>query len=117
MIRRPPRSTLFPYTTLFRSAVARGEHEWWLYLRAGGRRRRLLLGHQRAFRPAPWFDRRSRLVRHGPASRVQYATGPGGRESPLRDAVHRRESYVRHHDRRAALLLGRQRFRPARHWP
>src|SRR2546426_12824591 len=25
MIRRPPRSTLFPYTTLFRSAVARDE--------------------------------------------------------------------------------------------
>src|SRR5256885_15018497 len=24
MIRRPPRSTLFPYTTLFRSAVPRG---------------------------------------------------------------------------------------------
>src|SRR2546430_5881364 len=29
MIRRPPRSTLFPYTTLFRSGflLARGEHE------------------------------------------------------------------------------------------
>src|SRR2546428_5808037 len=26
MIRRPPRSTLFPYTTLFRSDHARGEH-------------------------------------------------------------------------------------------
>src|SRR3712207_8594453 len=26
MIRRPPRSTLFPYTTLFRSRVARGAH-------------------------------------------------------------------------------------------
>src|SRR2546430_7879152 len=26
MIRRPPRSTLFPYTTLFRSIGARGEH-------------------------------------------------------------------------------------------
>src|SRR2546425_12183695 len=26
MIRRPPRSTLFPYTTLFRSHVARREH-------------------------------------------------------------------------------------------
>src|SRR2546429_6573475 len=26
MIRRPPRSTLFPYTTLFRSEVARGLH-------------------------------------------------------------------------------------------
>src|SRR3712207_8776282 len=25
MIRRPPRSTLFPYTTLFRSQVSRGE--------------------------------------------------------------------------------------------
>src|SRR2546429_2541710 len=27
MIRRPPRSTLFPYTTLFRSMVARRSHE------------------------------------------------------------------------------------------
>src|SRR3712207_7085228 len=27
MIRRPPRSTLFPYTTLFRSEVAIGEDE------------------------------------------------------------------------------------------
>src|SRR5687768_17790384 len=26
MIRRPPRSTLFPYTTLFRSARAQGDH-------------------------------------------------------------------------------------------
>src|SRR3712207_7182812 len=26
MIRRPPRSTLFPYTTLFRSPVVLGEH-------------------------------------------------------------------------------------------
>src|SRR2546430_17659617 len=26
MIRRPPRSTLFPYTTLFRSGVAPGHH-------------------------------------------------------------------------------------------
>src|SRR2546430_7806777 len=27
MIRRPPRSTLFPYTTLFRSAATREHHE------------------------------------------------------------------------------------------
>src|SRR3712207_8736439 len=26
MIRRPPRSTLFPYTTLFRSFLGRGQH-------------------------------------------------------------------------------------------
>src|SRR2546429_920655 len=28
MIRRPPRSTLFPYTTLFRSATDRGAAFW-----------------------------------------------------------------------------------------
>src|SRR2546422_3159492 len=29
MIRRPPRSTLFPYTTLFRSRLAsRSSHQW-----------------------------------------------------------------------------------------
>src|SRR5258708_11482180 len=27
MIRRPPRSTLFPYTTLFRSALAQGQRQ------------------------------------------------------------------------------------------
>src|SRR5260370_31803694 len=28
MIRRPPRSTLFPYTTLFRSQIGRLVHSW-----------------------------------------------------------------------------------------
>src|SRR3712207_6952480 len=28
MIRRPPRSTLFPYTTLFRSLIASGKRSW-----------------------------------------------------------------------------------------
>src|SRR3989454_12413641 len=28
MIRRPPRSTLFPYTTLFRSAQRPGDNKW-----------------------------------------------------------------------------------------
>src|SRR3712207_8836094 len=32
MIRRPPRSTLFPYTTLFRSADLRGRQESWTRL-------------------------------------------------------------------------------------
>src|SRR2546425_2482532 len=38
MIRRPPRSTLFPYTTLFRSAMNAVEHVW------GTARRRVCLG-------------------------------------------------------------------------
>src|SRR5258705_3566331 len=29
MIRRPPRSTLFPYTTLFRSWKYDWEYDWW----------------------------------------------------------------------------------------
>src|SRR5260221_9698251 len=29
MIRRPPRSTLFPYTTLFRSCPTAGDSRWW----------------------------------------------------------------------------------------
>src|SRR2546430_11401336 len=51
MIRRPPRSTLFPYTTLFRSLVlARlhrvqpGEHLGLYLLEAGQRRPRRLVG-------------------------------------------------------------------------
>src|SRR2546425_5969790 len=39
MIRRPPRSTLFPYTTLFRSLVNRGKHN----VRLGGELRRVQL--------------------------------------------------------------------------
>src|SRR6202167_6682906 len=31
MIRRPPRSTLFPYTTLFRSRKAKAEAKWRFY--------------------------------------------------------------------------------------
>src|SRR2546430_13965915 len=31
MIRRPPRSTLFPYTTLFRSPPAVGDRAWLMF--------------------------------------------------------------------------------------
>src|SRR2546430_13553559 len=34
MIRRPPRSTLFPYTTLFRSELIRGDVFYWGQLMA-----------------------------------------------------------------------------------
>src|SRR3712207_7922908 len=48
MIRRPPRSTLFPYTTLIRSAGAlpRGDHL--AHQRPGGRDRRARRGGGRA---------------------------------------------------------------------
>src|SRR5258707_14544940 len=47
MIRRPPRSTLFPYTTLFRSA--RGSKREWAWLHA--LRCSLTRGHRAARRP------------------------------------------------------------------
>src|SRR3712207_8931120 len=52
MIRRPPRSTLFPYTTLFRSEFG-----------SGGRAQQVVA--QRA------KDRRRRIVRGGRAARAQ----------------------------------------------
>src|SRR2546422_7115057 len=39
MIRRPPRSTLFPYTTLFRSRLALAEHRRLSYRKSTERRR------------------------------------------------------------------------------
>src|SRR5256885_7788849 len=55
MIRRPPRSTLFPYTTLFRSCAGGGE------ARAPGRRGRGGAHQQpaRARRGGPGLDRKS----------------------------------------------------------
>src|SRR3712207_8914412 len=43
MIRRPPRSTLFPYTTLFRSALVRGQPTLGGVLDRGGQRLPLAL--------------------------------------------------------------------------
>src|SRR5689334_23724582 len=62
MIRRPPRSTLFPYTTLFRSARTRARHAD-LPARAAARRR------QRAGAPA---DRKSTRLNSSHSS-ISYA--------------------------------------------
>src|SRR5690348_17900260 len=48
MIRRPPRSTLFPYTTLFRSGAGRDDTSTVAAAALGGRRRGL---HRRDGRP------------------------------------------------------------------
>src|SRR3712207_7336060 len=79
MIRRPPRSTLFPYTTLFRSR--------------GARRRRHLL---RAVLPAPGGGgraaRRLRLLPHPP---VHAAAEPGrDRKSTRLNSSHANISYA-----------------------
>src|SRR3712207_7818785 len=64
MIRRPPRSTLFPYTTLFRSAEVLGNSE----------------GRERLLRPAGAAHGRSR--RHWRGTSGLQLRG-GGRDVPL----------------------------------
>src|SRR3712207_8770705 len=56
MIRRPPRSTLFPYTTLFRSSCSRGVPR---------RHGRAVVGDQRAGADGPRpYDHARRAERH-----------------------------------------------------
>src|SRR5256884_8017979 len=65
MIRRPPRSTLFPYTTLFRSL-----HAILIARHARGGQRSLLRGVRRALARAFEADRSSRGPAHGAAVQV-----------------------------------------------
>src|SRR2546426_7747448 len=73
MIRRPPRSTLFPYTTLFRSQVGPLAEQEPRQQRPGGRRQR----------PR---DRRQRLVLD--------PRGPGDRKSTRLNSSHLVISYA-----------------------
>src|SRR3712207_6936388 len=81
MIRRPPRSTLFPYTTLFRSHA--------LHHRRPAARRR---------RGGPWRGRDLRRARPDRLSRQGAASRPGGhaqdRKSTRLNSSHANISYA-----------------------
>src|SRR3712207_7915535 len=86
MIRRPPRSTLFPYTTLFRSGHA-----------PAGRR----AAAERAVRPEGAGARQRRLAEqaarlHRPESRARGrpAVGPADRKSTRLNSSHANISYA-----------------------
>src|SRR5688572_32687130 len=68
MIRRPPRSTLFPYTTLFRSMAS-------VFL---GRRNDGVLSAVKVLHPywADYKDVRARFLREGPIGSALAAVGP-----------------------------------------
>src|SRR5690554_7700049 len=88
MIRRPPRSTLFPYTTLFRSG---DDHRARLY-RAGGDDLRKLAAIRRAERLAAVW------LRHGvaePASTVWYQLPTPARRDADRKSTRLNSSHVR----------------------
>src|SRR3989441_2405316 len=105
MIRRPPRSTLFPYTTLFRSRARRRRDV--VDLRAdGGHGGALVRGATRA-RAGHRAERlQSRLAHRRAARRV--ADRPGGVAHPLRDArpARRRRGRAREPLRALSTLPG-----------
>src|SRR3712207_7402327 len=91
MIRRPPRSPLFPYTPLFRSAAARGR----------GRGRHLVARHRPRPRRDPPRRHGRRRRRAGPApgsghAGVRLAAGcePADRKSTRLNSSHANISYA-----------------------
>src|SRR3712207_8454027 len=94
MIRRPPRSTLFPYTTLFRSGTDRlGQARSGDNCRggrAGGRPRSLGLRGQVEDGTRPDRER----LRGGPAPREQDRAGGRDRKSTRLNSSHANISYA-----------------------
>src|SRR2546422_8561367 len=93
MIRRPPRSTLFPYTTLFRSQVGRGPQ------RAGARRP----GRAVAPRPRQWRrarDRKSTRLNssHGYISYAVFCLKKKKKKTKQRAPAHKIENNSHHSD-------------------
>src|SRR3712207_7103716 len=87
MIRRPPRSTLFPYTTLFRSPTA---------VDPRGRRRLLRRPRRPLSRPRP-ADRgvlREPVARHRPATAAGLLPRPPDRKSTRLNSSHANISYA-----------------------
>src|SRR2546422_4083053 len=65
MIRRPPRSTLFPYTTLFRSAYRRPDLvKGLLSIEGGPTEAAITPAFKRALRFAPWIKLIGRSEEH-----------------------------------------------------
>src|SRR5256885_9739806 len=79
MIRRPPRSTLFPYTTLFRSCVDSGE--CLLERRELGAAGDVLSPEERVQRPCEYDRPKQRRERSG-----QEESGEDDRAQPVRRA-------------------------------
>src|SRR2546430_3747439 len=79
MIRRPPRSTLFPYTTLFRSVLGAGADQFG--------------GHRDAIDPAPRVRGPVRVRGPGPGARGLWHLG-GDRKSTRLNSSHSQISYA-----------------------
>src|SRR2546426_7661436 len=83
MIRRPPRSTLFPYTTLFRSPRHRHRHD----------RRATPAGHDRSGDGESHRDARTESIRPDPKGRT-YTRRDADRKSTRLNSSHLVISYA-----------------------
>src|SRR3712207_8990765 len=95
MIRRPPRSTLFPYTTLFRSQCLRDAVGAAAAVRGGGAP--AALGRPQGVQAAPLRAVPPPLVREVPADRTRSAAGDGvrtDRKSTRLNSSHANISYA-----------------------
>src|SRR2546430_16805548 len=115
MIRRPPRSTLFPYTTLFRSKT-RGAHVVELRARSGAVARGLRLPHgagaAHATALARAVARSARLV-GGPAARA-LRTGGGSAVRRSLGGARRLRHGGRRRERRPRAVRGAAAASPCR---
>src|SRR3712207_8034263 len=93
MIRRPPRSTLFPYTTLFRSLLRRLGVHLWIPLRQQGR---TAATEERVRSPLPGVRRRARHGGPGDGDRgvPQELRAPSDRKSTRLNSSHANISYA-----------------------
>src|SRR3712207_7133727 len=80
MIRRPPRSTLFPYTTLFRSGAAEERHQ--------------VVGHDVGLRPLGLRERDLRHAPGDPDDRVDRGLLDEDRKSTRLNSSHANISYA-----------------------
>src|SRR2546430_17695860 len=102
MIRRPPRSTLFPYTTLFRSSAGDTTHEEVAalqpLLRARGVRRLILVTDGAHMRRAMGLVRNAGFeVLAAPVAEVEAPTQPEPRLRLLRAALREGLALVYYH--------------------
>src|SRR3712207_7676430 len=63
MIRRPPRSTLFPYTTLFRSEVQNPDLDIMLFHHHGSPKTQYINGYENVSAPMPSIENVKRFLR------------------------------------------------------
>src|SRR3712207_7306835 len=85
MIRRPPRSTLFPYTTLFRS---------WIGVTRVGEPRHDPFSGKRSSREDPAVAQHGKRAPRGPGERRHAVAAPEDRKSTRLNSSHANISYA-----------------------